>query len=41
MKKINEYLLRSFDLAEKEKIIKGEGIYLYTKKKNILTPRQV
>ena len=30
--KINEYLLRSFDLAEKEKIIKGEGIYLYTKK---------
>ena len=33
MKKINEYLLRSFDLAEKEKIIKGEGIYLYTKKK--------
>ena len=31
--KINEYLLRSFDLAEKEKIIKGEGIYLIQKKK--------
>ena len=31
MKKINEYLLRSFDLAEKEKIIKGEEFY--TKKK--------
>ena len=32
MKKINEYLLRSFDLAEKEKIIKGEGILPLYKK---------
>ena len=31
--KINEYLLRSFDLAEKEKIIKGEEFTFIQKKK--------
>jgi adenosylmethionine-8-amino-7-oxononanoate aminotransferase len=32
-KKKKEYLLRSFDLADKENIIKGKGVYLFTKKK--------
>lgn len=30
------YLLNSFTLAEKEEVVKGEGVYLYTKKKKYL-----
>ena len=32
MSKTQEYLLRSFELAEEENIIRGKGPYLYTKK---------